>query len=90
MLKEKTLEEKIPTWARMKKVIFWVLRFKQILLRKIKIDVIKELLHSNGLLQESEVQLIKFVLEKRFSANLKILVSRVKIRQCPEAHQSRN
>ena len=55
------LEEKISTLGRMKRVISWVLRFKQILLRKIKMDAIKEPLHGSDLLQGSAVQLIKFV-----------------------------
>ena len=62
------LEEKISTWDRIKRVVSWVLRFKQILLRKTKKDVIEEPLHSSDLLQESEVQLINLVQEKRFSA----------------------
>ena len=53
----------------------WVLRFKQILLRKIKMDATKEPLHGSDLFQESEAQLIKFVQEKRFSAELKALRS---------------
>ena len=36
------LEEKISTWNRIKRVMSWVLTFKQIFLRKIKMDVIKE------------------------------------------------
>ena len=52
-----------------------MLRFKQILLRKIKLDATKEPLHGSDLLQESEAQLIKFVQEKRFSAELKALRS---------------
>ena len=55
------LEEKISTLGRMKRVISWVLRFKQILRRKIKMDTIKEPLHGSDLLQGSAVQLIKFV-----------------------------
>ena len=35
------LEEKISVWDRMKRVMSWVLRFKQILIRKIKVDAIK-------------------------------------------------
>ena len=35
------LEEKISVWDRMKRVMSWVLRFKQILIRKIKMDAIK-------------------------------------------------
>ena len=35
------LEEKISTWERMKRVMSWVLRLKQIYLRKIKMDAIK-------------------------------------------------
>ena len=72
------LEEKISTWDRMKRVMSWVLRFKQILLRKIEMDAVKEPLHGSDLLQESEVQLIKFVQEKRFSAELKALRRRNK------------
>ena len=53
----------------------WVLRSKQILLRKIKMVAIKEPLHGSDLLQESEVQLIKFVQEKRFSAELEVFRS---------------
>ena len=56
----------------------WVLRFKQILLRKIKMDGIKEPLHGSDLRQENEVQLIKFVQEKRFSVELKALRRRNK------------
>ena len=67
------MEEKIPTWDRMKRVMSLVLRFKQILLRKIKMDATKEPLHGSDLLQESEAQLIKFVQEKRFTAELKAL-----------------
>ena len=48
----------------MKRVMPWVLRFKQILLRKIKMDVTKEPLHGSDLFQESEAQLIKFIEEK--------------------------
>ena len=66
------------TWERIRRVMSWVLRFKQILLRKITMDVIKEPLHGSDLLQESEVQLIKFVQEKRFLAELKVLTSRDK------------
>ena len=62
----------------MKRVMSLVLRFKQILLRKIKMDATKEPLHGSDLLQESEAQLIKFVQEKRFSAELKALRSRNK------------
>ena len=62
------LDEKISTWDRIKRVVSWVLRFKQILLRKTKKDAIEEPLHSSDLLQESEVQLINLVQEKRFSA----------------------
>ena len=61
----------------MERVMSWVLRFKQILLRK-KMDAIKEPLHDSDLLQESEVQLIKFVQKKRFPAELKVLKSRNK------------
>ena len=39
----------------MNRVMSWVLRFKQILLRKIKMDAIKEPLHGSDLPQESEV-----------------------------------
>ena len=53
----------------------WVLRSKQILLRKIKMVAIKEPLHGSDLLQESEVQLIKFVQEKKFSAELEVFRS---------------
>ena len=56
----------------------WVLRFKQILLRKIKMDAIKEPLNGSDLLQEKEVQLIEFVQEKRFSAEFKSSGSRNK------------
>ena len=56
----------------------WVLRYKQILLRKIKMDATKEPLNGSDLLQEKEVQLIKFVQEKRFSAEFKALGSRNK------------
>ena len=63
------LKEKISTWDRMKRVMSWVLRFKQILLRKIEMDAVKEPLHGSDLLQESEVQLIKFVQEKNFQQN---------------------
>ena len=41
-------------------------------------DATKEPLHGSDLLQESEVQLIKFVQEKRFSAELKALPSKNK------------
>ena len=61
------LEEKISTWDRIKRVVSWVLMFKQILLRKTK-DAIEEPLHGSDLLQESEVQLINLIQEKRFSA----------------------
>ena len=73
------LEEKISTWDRMKRVTSWVLRFKQILQRKIKMDAIKEPLHASDLLQESEVLLTKFVQEKRFSGELKAFRSRRKM-----------
>ena len=53
----------------------WVLRFKQILLRKIKMDATKEPLHGSDLFQESEAQLIKFIEEKWFSVELKALRS---------------
>ena len=53
----------------------WVLRSKQILLRKIKMVAIKEPLHGSDLLQESEVLLIKFVQEKIFSAELEVFRS---------------
>lgn len=56
----------------------WVLKF-QILLRKIKINAIKEPLHGGDLLQESELQLIKFVQEKMFSPELKVLTCRDKV-----------
>ena len=69
------LEEKISTWDRMKRVMCWVLRFKQILLRKMKMDATKEPLHGNDQFQEGEAQLIKFVQEKIFSAELKALRS---------------
>ena len=39
-------------------------------------DTIKEPLHGKDLLQESEVQLTKFVKKKRFSAEPKALTSR--------------
>ena len=61
----------------MKRVMSWVLGFRQILLRKI--PSIKEPLHGSDLLQESEGRLIKFVKKKkRFSAELKVLTSRDK------------
>ena len=69
----------------MKRVMSWVLRFKQILLRKIKIDATKEPLHGSDLLQESEVQLIKFVQEKRFSPELKALRSKNKDVKMPRS-----
>ena len=69
------LEEKISTWNRIKRVMSWVLRFKQIPQRKTKMDVTKEPLHGSNLFQESEAQLIKFVQEKKFSAELKALRS---------------
>ena len=69
------LEEKISTWDGMKRVMSLVLRLKQILLRKKKMDATKEPLHGSGLFQESEAQLIKFVQEKRFLAELKALRS---------------
>ena len=69
------MEEKISTWERVKRVMSWVLRLKQILLRKIKMDAIKEPLHCSNLLQESEAQLIKVVKEKGFPAELKVLTS---------------
>ena len=53
----------------------WVLRFKQILLRKIKMDATKKLLYGSDLFQESEAQLNKFIQEKPFSAELKALRS---------------
>ena len=56
----------------------WVLRYKQILPRKIKMDATKEPLNGSALLQKKEVQLIKFVQEKRFSAEFKALGSRNK------------
>ena len=56
----------------------WVLRYKQILLRKIKMDATKEPLNGSDLLKKKEVQLIKFVQEKRFSAEFKALGSRNK------------
>ena len=59
----------------MKRVLSWLLRFKHIFLRKLEMDAIKEPLHGNDFFQESEVQLIKFVQEKRFSAELKVLRS---------------
>ena len=65
------LEEKISTWERMKTVLLQVLKFKQILPRKIKMDTIKEPLHGKDLLQESEVQLTKFVKKKDFQQNPK-------------------
>ena len=66
------LEEKISTWDRMKRVMSWVLRFKQIPLRKIKMDATKEPLHGSDLLQESEAQSINLV-KKRLAAELKAL-----------------
>ena len=53
----------------------WVLKFKQILLRKIKMDATKEPLHGSDLFQESEAQFIKFIQEKQFLAELKALRS---------------
>ena len=41
-------------------------------------DGIKEPQHNSDLLQEKEVQLIKFVQQKRFSAELKVIISRDK------------
>ena len=74
------LEEKILTWKRMKRFMSSILMLKQILLRKIKMDAIKEPLHGSALLQESEVQLIKFFKKKYFQQNseLKVLIIRGK------------
>ena len=72
------LEEKIPTWERMMRAMSWLLKFKQILLRKIKMDTVKEPLDDSDLFQEKEVHWIKFVQEKIFSAELKVLLSRYK------------
>ena len=48
-------------------------------------DAIKESLHGSYLLHKSEVQLIKFVREKRFSAELKALRRRNKDTAMPRS-----
>ena len=82
---EQTTQKYLLTYDRIKRDMSWVLRFKQILLRKIKMDATKKPLHGSDLLQESEAQSINFVQEKRLAAELKASRSRNKDMTMPRS-----
>ena len=71
----KQLQDKISTWSRMKQVVSVMLKFKSILRRKARKDIIdgNELLFGSKLLHQSETEIVKMVQRRRFSAELKIL-----------------
>ena len=73
----KQLEDKISTCSRMKQVVPVMLKHKSILRRRARKDILddNESLFESKLLHQGEIEIIKVVLQRRFSAELKILAA---------------
>ena len=71
----KQLEDKMSTCSRMKQVVPVMLKYKNILRRRARKDILddNESLFESKLLHQGEIEIIKMVLQRRFSAELNIL-----------------
>ena len=72
----KQLEDRIPTWSRIKQVVSVMLKYKRLLQRRSRIDIVdaNESLFGSKLLHQSEKG-IKMVQQRRLLAELKILTA---------------
>ena len=73
----KQLEDRISTWSRMKQVVSVMLKYKSILQKRIRKDILdtNKPLFQSELLHQSEIENIKMAQQRRFSGRLKILTA---------------
>ena len=73
----KRLEDRISTWSRMKQFVSAILKYKTILQRRARKDILdaNKPLFGRELLHQSEIEIIKMTQQRRFSAELNILTA---------------